>query len=203
MKTVACVLRSGPLYTPAWVHRLRRNVAAHLGEHRFACLSDIEVEGVETIPLKHGWPGWWSIVEVFRPGLFTGRVLYLDLADLVVRPLDPFFEGEGFRIARSPLIPAPMHGRFASGLMAFDAGDTEIYDRFAPQAGNVIRRLHGDQEWIEELRPDAATFDQHMTAGFRGECVAGPPEDARVIFVHGQPKPHQISAGWFRELWDA
>lgn len=197
------MLRSGPLYTPAWVERLRRNVARHLGEHRFVCLSDVAVPSVETVPLQHGWPGWWSIIEVFRPGLFTGRVVYLDLADLIVRPLDPFFEGAGFRIARAPRVPAPTHGKFASGLMAFDAGDSEIYDRFAPQAADVIARLHGDQEWIEELRPDSATFDQDVTAGFRGECVDGPPPDARVIFVHGRPKPHEITAPWFRELWDA
>ncbi len=32
--------------------------------HRFVCLSDVDVP-CERIFLKHGWPGWWSKVELF------------------------------------------------------------------------------------------------------------------------------------------
>lgn len=164
-------------------------------------LSDVDVPGVETIPLLHDWPRWWPIVEVFRPGLFSGRVVYFDLANLIVARIDPLIEGEGFVIAPAPADPPPLHGRFASGVMAFDGGDTEIYDRFEPPA--TIGRLHGDQEWIEEVRPDARTFDPSIAVSFKGACQNGLPEGAVVLLCHGRPKPPEITAPWFRQKWDA
>lgn len=82
MLTVACVLRvSGNTYSPAWARRLQRNVAQHLTvPHRFVCLTNLpSVAGLDTQPLTENWPGWWSKIELFKPGQFTGPVLYLDL----------------------------------------------------------------------------------------------------------------------------
>src|ERR1700712_3424831 len=82
MVTVACVLRvGGNTYSPAWVQRLQRNVARHMNvPHRFVCLTNLAaVEGVETRKLTDNRPGWWSKIELFKPGQFTGPVLYMDL----------------------------------------------------------------------------------------------------------------------------
>lgn len=199
--TIACVLRSGGLYDGRWVRRLRRNVERHAPAHRFVCLSDTAIEGVETVPLAHDWPRWWPILEVFRPGLFTGRVAYLDLCDLVVGWDPRIHEGEGFIIAPDPYDVGPR--RFATGLMAFDAGDTDIYDSFVPVADDAIRRLHGDQEYIAEYRPDATTYPLGIAVSYKGACrnTGGYPDGASIVFVHGRPKPHQITDPWFRRLW--
>lgn len=203
-RTIACVLRSGGRFNGRWVQRLQKNAKAFAPEHRFVCLSDVAIEGVETIPLAHDWPKWWPIIEVFRPGLFTGRVMYLDLSDLIVDRIDFLFAGTGFVIAPSPANPPPKHGNLASGLMVFDAGDTKIYDRFAGQAQSIINRLHGDQMWIEEMRPHARRFAPHIAVSFRGECQpkGGIPENAKIVFCHGRPKPDEIEERWFRERWD-
>lgn len=196
--TIACVLRSGgPLYEPRWVERLRRNVARHAPPHRFVCLSDVDVP-CERIPLVEGWPGWWSILEVFRPGLFSGRVLYLDLADLIVDRIEPLAAGDGFRIAPDPYWPGP--SRFASGVMAFDAGDTDIHARFDPA---TIGRLHGDQEWIMELRPDAATLPEGLAVSYKRHCRGrdGYPAGAIAVLCHGRPKPDGIADAWVRDMW--
>ena len=85
--TVACVLRSGGIYTEEWVDRLRRDVAANLAiPHRFVCLTDMAPD-CETLPLRDPWTGWWSKLELFRPGNFNGPVLYLDLDVIVVGDL--------------------------------------------------------------------------------------------------------------------
>jgi hypothetical protein len=189
------------LYNAAWVKRLQRNVSRFAPPHRFVALSDCDVP-CERIPLKHDWPRWWPILEVFRPGLFSGRVVYLDLADLIVDRIDKVFEGSGFIIAPDPYTPGP--SRFASGLMAFDAYDNGIYERFAPIAAKVMPRLHGDQEWISELRPTAATFEPGIAVSYKGQCRGrdGYPDGAAIIFCHGQPKPHEIADTWFRTRWD-
>lgn len=43
----------------------------------------VQTLGVELLPLVHRWPGWWSKLNLFEPGVLTGNVLYLDL-DVVV-----------------------------------------------------------------------------------------------------------------------
>nr|WP_145924153.1 hypothetical protein [Halomonas elongata] len=65
-------------------------------------------------PLAHGWPGWWSKLELFRP--HGGDLLYLDL-DTVVR-------GD-----LQPLIDAPAVGRRCSRfLLARAAGQrADVY----------------------------------------------------------------------------
>ena len=53
------VLRSGGEYGPRHVQWLARQIPG------LVCLSDRKVEGVETIPLRHDWPGWWAKMEMF------------------------------------------------------------------------------------------------------------------------------------------
>jgi len=84
--TIACVLRSGGDFDQEYVERLRDGVAANLSlPHRFVCLSDVEVP-CERLALQHGWPGWWSKLELFEQ--LKGRVLYFDLDTVIAGSLD-------------------------------------------------------------------------------------------------------------------
>ncbi|KKK78135.1 hypothetical protein LCGC14_2846620, partial [marine sediment metagenome] len=95
MITIACVYWKGKfrgrekLYSVRWVKRLRNMVSRNLPiPHRFVCLSNVEGP-CERIPLLHNWPGYWSKIELFRPGIFEDRVLYLDLDLVVLESLIP------------------------------------------------------------------------------------------------------------------
>ena len=168
MLTIACVLRSGGIFDGRWVQRLKRNAAAFAPTHKFVCLSDVPIWGVETIPLKHDWPRWWPILEVFRPGLFNGRVVYMDLANLIVGRLEPVLWQTDFMIAPDPFVPGP--SRFASGLMSFWGDDNEIYERFARKPDEYMARLHGDQEFISEIRPKAQTYEPGIAVSYKSQC---------------------------------
>ena len=76
--TPVCVLRSGGDFRPEHAQRLARQVSG------LVCLSDVQVPGVATRVLQHGWPGWWSKMEAFAPEL-EGDVLLIDLDTLVLR----------------------------------------------------------------------------------------------------------------------
>lgn len=200
MLNICCVLRSGGRYTPLWVKRLKRNVEQFAPQHRFVCLSDCTIDGIETVPLKHEWPTWWPIIEVFRPGLFDGRVLYCDLADIIVDDIKDLCVDSGFIISRDPAFPGPR--RFCSGVMAFDATDNELYTEFKPE---YIKRLRGDQDWIAELRPKARKFPEEWIVSYKAQCK-GPgkvPAKAKVVLFHGVPKPPEVEDAWVRESWDA
>lgn len=221
MITVACVLKSGGIYDRDWVYRLRDGVRNHLSlEHRFVCLSDMAVSGVEVIPLINNWPRWWSKIELFRPGILRDTVLYFDLDTIIVGDLE--------RIARFPHTFTMAHEYYrpqhlCSTAMAWDGDSTlslGIYEAFARNPARHMRRcdvdlpkinrMIGDQAFIEthlenlEMKPVTfmGLFGERTIASYKvHECHAAPPVDAVAVAFHGKPKPHQITSGWVAERW--
>lgn len=224
MLTVACVLKTGGVYTAEWVSRLRDGVSRNLSlRHRFVCLSDVEVP-CERIPLiggdhgnthasGNGWtvhPRWWSKLELFRPGLFDGPTVYFDLDTLIIGSLD--------RIAAYPHSFTGLADfnsrRFGSGAMAWTGDYSHIwrafdpgkhirhYDEVEPQRGRI-----GDQAYIEDaLGPGRyETFQALFPGAFVSykvdRCKDGPPKGASVVCFHGRPKQHEITTGWVPAAW--
>jgi hypothetical protein len=209
--TVACVwVRAQVPFTAEYVSRLRAMVGRHLMRpHRFLCLTDRPelLSGVETIcvPPPRGLKGWWSKIELFTPGLFSGRVLYLDLDTLVVDRLEPIvdfpasfalipdagtFQGkDGLRVVK----------RFNSSVMVWDAGVNErLYTEWTP---DVAKRLWGDQDWIGEQMPEARAMPLAWFPRL-SECPNGPASTAKVILAK-KPK-NEVAAQqyrWFAEAW--
>ena len=90
MITVACVLRKGGKvgYDASWVEKLQNSVTRNLTiPHRFVCFSDCDIP-CERIPLQYNGLGFWSKIELFRPGVLTGPVLYIDLDTVICNNFD-------------------------------------------------------------------------------------------------------------------
>jgi hypothetical protein len=213
MLIVACVLKSGGIYTPEWVDRLHHGVSEHLkAPHRFVCLSDVDVP-CERIPLDHDWPGWWAKMEMFRLG---GQVLYFDLDVAIVGLLDGLltapttaFDQRSFE-TDSRLTAARDFYRvkqFGSSVMLFD-GRHDIYERFVDDAADIMGKWRGDQEWLSDVYPDTRIWSPGMIASFKKHCrtkmgyTINPPESAIVVAFHGKPKMPD-APGWPQEYWAA
>lgn len=147
---VACVCKLSRRYTPEVVKWLRRQVAARLRfPHKFVCLTDRPELVPGGVRLKHDWPGYWSKLELFAPGVFADGdlVLYLDL--------DTVFTGD----ITLPEIPRPgdmsmvVFGpawwtHYGSGIMVWRAPLTAPYDAFLPRAQEAMAYFPSDQEFI-------------------------------------------------------
>lgn len=196
MLTVACTLRSGGIYDAIWVERLRAGVARHMPfDHRFVCLSDVDVP-CERIQLLHDWPSWWSKIELFR---LPGPLLYLDLDTAIVGDLSDLAwqaAQPGLTMLRD--FYAPDH--FGSGVMAWGGSHYDaprsIYDAFKAEPDELMHRSRarmGDQAYIEEAYGrDRITPWQRLTGGqivsYKVHCRGGIPPDARIVCLHGKPK---------------
>lgn len=216
MITVACVLRSGGIYTPEWVRRLRDGVARNLAApHRFVCLSDVDVP-CERIPLIEPWKGWWSKIALFRPGLFgDNTVFYFDLDTIVVGSLDAITEyPHRFTMTHEFYQPHLL----CSTAMAWRGDWSKLYATFAVDADAIAARYDavtedhriGDQAFIEDCFRDAGEhvdtfrdlFGERSIASYKvHECRDSPPRDAAVVSFHGYPKPHDLQRGWVPALW--
>lgn len=194
--TVACVLRSGGPYTAEYVERLAEGVKRHLPGADFWCLSDVPV-ACRRVSLIHRWPGWWSKLELFRPGLFTGPTLYLDL--------DTYVVGDLTEIAAYPhrftMLSDFYKPRFpASGVMAWSGDWSRLYEAFARDPKRHMETYcatgrWGDQGFIaHHLGEDPARFQTLFPGQVLSRKVGGDRSDARIICSHGRPRPHEV--GW-------
>ena len=103
-------LKWGKLYSPDYVNRLYRGVAAHLRRpFRFVCATDNPdglLSEIEPAPLPEAPAGWqpnarykkWPMIYmklmVFKPGFagLSGPTLFLDIDQIVTGDLDRFFD---------------------------------------------------------------------------------------------------------------
>lgn len=218
---VACVLKHGGRYGPKWVERLQRSVERHLPvPHRFVCLTDYSGGTVETIPLEHSFPGWWSKMELYP---LPGRVLYLDLDCLIIDDISPLAEYNGERAVLRDFNNPDMIG---TAVMAWAPGAMrEVWEAFIADPGRVIQSyptrsdyfthkvlggiVDRGSDWLpEDLGALAADVDriQDLWPGLVGSYRAdgledGPPEHAVVAF-HGDDGPNTVG-GWVEDAWKA
>ncbi|MFC6760442.1 hypothetical protein ACFQFQ_14595 [Sulfitobacter porphyrae] len=206
MISVACVLRSGGRYDASWVAKLQRGVARHLSlPHRFVCLSDEPVD-CERIPLETDWPGWWSKIEMFRPGLLTGQTLYLDLDTVITGPLAPLLSDQ-FTMTRDFLNPNIMN----SGVMAWAGDYSIIWEAMKVNPAGIIEHYDawpdgriGDQALIEDvMRAVAMTFNPGLVVSWKRDCRNGPPAGASAVSFHGRKKQDDLlKHEWIRTAWN-
>jgi hypothetical protein len=215
MLTIACVLKSGPEYRVEHVVALAAGVQRYLSlPHRIVCLTDCGAVaaqimircGIEPIPLKHGWPGWFSKIELFRPGLFDGPVWYSDLDAVICGSLDDLVLGHRFTVLRNFWSDA----RIGSGLMAWDTDLSRIYRRFQLAPAQAIREFVTTEKWGDQgfirahtpIKPElwqvkhpgrVVSYKKHVLPN--GGRI---PEGASVCCYHGKPRPWDTSL-WQRE----
>lgn len=215
--TVACVWKTGGVYDRYdYVGRMARAVARNLTRpYRFVCLTDAaEVPpGVERIPLLHNWPGFWSKVELHRPGLFTGPVIFFDLDTVICGSLDPIADAID---DAKPLCAWDMqHGWINSSFLAWNqdlsavyadmaahpAGTMQVYDGTGPWWGDqghlqvTLQEKHIPWRWVQEVVPYAVAWQPIPLRGM----PAAP--GVAVSMWYGHPKPHEIQTDWMQEHW--
>lgn len=201
MITVACVLRSGGDFNPLHVAVLHRAVDKHLqAPHQFRVLTDYDLVVEPSIKLIEPWPKWWAKLELFRPGVFSGPVLYFDLDTVLVGSID---ELAGYRGPLAMLSDFLKPSRRQSGIMAWTPSEaTEaLWRSFAMNPAHHMQVHPGDGQFLNAY-VDRADCLQSL---FRGQIVSYKrhvrklgrvPSCARVVCFHGQPRP------WTTPLWE-
>ena len=219
---VICV-KWGDKYGSDYVERLSRGVMRNLPiEHDFICMTDKPVRGFNCIPLASDLPSWWSKLAIFKPGLFTGECLYLDLDVIITDSLLPLvallYQSPGLWVRddfsysihrQRPDLSAEFklmlggEGTVNSSVMLWrEDAARAVWEEFDPASMKV---LHGDQNWISKLlwpRGGIQLIPDDLVCSYKYHVMRNLPV-APVVVFHGDPKPADLSRhDPLRQLWE-
>ena len=205
-------LKSGGDFEPWDAVTLANQVRQHLDiPHQFYCLTDMYIDDdlIEVVKLKHGWPGWWSMIEMFG---ITGPVIASGLDMLVIDDISRLAElamtcpDDVFYMAR-PQPPAFSKGeRWCSGLQIWNGDWSWLMDKFNPSLH--IGQFDKEQRYTchkllsagIEIRAVQDHFDGYYS--YKNDCRRGVPVDAKVILFHGHPRPNQCREQWVKDIYN-
>lgn len=185
------VLKSGSFYGLEYLERLAEGIKEHSG-HELWCLSDIDVPN--RIPLQHDWPGWWSKMELFRPDI-EGRLFYLDLDTVICGDIRHMLEVAELTVLRHRYRWAEDR-RVGSGLMMLpESCRPMMWNAWIRNSDTHNKR--GDQDFMENVWTSHQKWQDlfpGQVLSVKEDCKRRTPEDARIVYYHGTPKPHEN--GW-------
>lgn len=204
MSTFVMVLRQSVVFRPEWVERLARQAKTHLKPDRVVCFSDVDVP-CERIPLITTWQGWFSKVEMFRPGLLSGPCLYADLDTLILRPIPDLWETIQRESKLLLLSDLGAPHRPQSGVVGWVPchQTARIFVDFAHNPARGLQTRHGDGGWMGRY-PHARlqTFWPDVFRSFKYQNLDAGPRDTVVCCFHGRPKFNNLHANhWAVKYW--
>lgn len=183
---IATVLKSGGDFSPDHVRALRDQLP------ELVCFSDLKIDGVETIPLKRNWPGWWSKLELFDPST-PGDILFFDLDTVILGPVTDMVFDRSMCLSdlRRPY-------RMATGILYIKEKDKQpIFEHFLKNTAPMKKR-----EWdVVALEPHGERFGRLQDAlpgkisSYKADVLAGKPLTDIVCF-HGKPRPWEVNEEW-------
>lgn len=178
-----------------------RRIREQLPHMRVIALTDYE--GVEdSVPLQYNYPGWWSKLELCRPGLHPGPLLFADLDTVFIQSIGHFAQVSCTHVLQDFYRPA----HYQSSFMFLTKDDRDcIWSNWSGRSPKIIQRFsklrvgqNGDQNFIEEVLRGNFRKVKFWQDEFPDEFVSykvhkieerGIPKAARVVIFHGKPRP--------------
>lgn len=217
-------LKWGTKYPAEYINRLYRMVNKHLSlPFEFYCLTDNTDEldsniRVLDLELESGLKGWWYKLQLFKHDFYglSGQAMFLDLDVVITGSIDSLFE---FNADDFVIIKDLQQGKiYNSSVFKLQLGSqTHIWDSFIKDKAGIVKRMHGDQDWISETVTGAKIWPKDWVVSFKKECnarnkhswgiigrflrskglflpkgIASPPKEAKIVYFHGKPDPDDV-----------
>lgn len=164
-------------------------------------LLELMVPGIEFLTDKDWglaaakrYPGWWGKMELFAPWWRDLRpFFFLDLDTYVFCNLDTIaVDDKKFTMFKHLDIQK------ASGLMVIPKDVDDIWVHWKNNYKMIIAKHHGDQEYLGQFAE--AYLPMKGIYSYKSHCRSHCPPDAKIVYFHGVPKPHEVG-GWAGKVW--
>ena len=196
MLHVVC-LKWGTKYPADYVNRLYRMVERNLTHSfTFHCVTEDStgiLDEVNILDLPDlGLKGWWYKLYLFKQNFYglEGQVLFLDLDVVITGPLDSLVHYSENKLCISE---DERPGDYNSSVMCFKLGSMSyVWESFWHQREKIIKTLHGDQDWIQQVCVDAIIYPKPLIVSFKYDC------HSRAKFGGGKVGRWLRNKGWFK-----
>jgi len=198
--TVACVYYKphayvptfSVCYTPEWVDKLYRGVARNYSKpFKFVCITNRFYKFKENVEQEKLWTTEWAKACTQLYGVAADRLVLMGLDTVITGNLDDIFAYEGgLAVPRDPYHPMqPCNG------VVLCPSRPDI----SAQGGIDMRVLdHFYHDYLDDLFPgQILSYKVHV----RDVGLTTPSSDARIVYFHGEPKPHVLQDAWIKENW--
>ena len=197
MVTVLCVLW-GDKFSKDYVYNLKASVERNTTvPHKFVCLTDQSLEGIETLILRPGLTGWWNKMQMFD-GRIKGRIVYLDLDTLIIDNIDWLLNYDGPFAGIEDLGSVNSHqqhlkGKLQSGVMAWDSEEADwIWNEFNFRKMLATNAFRGDGEYLESVLPThkrvllQRRYPQQIKS-YKYDVYPNNYKGTSIVCFHGRP----------------
>ena len=208
---VVCV-KWGKKYGADYVNKLYRGVVKYLTEvsYDFTCFTEnpegLE-EGIKVIPLAENWTGWWGKATLFSETGIEGRLLYIDLDTVITGSLNELarYRGAFAVMGTSDLQCEKAKDGYNTSIIAWHSDfGKEIYLALKKYYSQALKFICRFDFWTEMMVKNADTVQELFPGHFLDYltyCKEEVPEGCRMVCFPREPKPHDYSSEWIRELW--
>lgn len=185
------------MYDESWVEKLYRGIMKHTTRRdiKFICyvdhIRDFK-EDINQVLIRKSPPSYSACIEPFILGYPT---MLMGLDTIITGNIDHLLEyclsGKKFAVPRDPFEPKQV----CNGVCLIPAGNSHVAIDHADQ---------NDMEWIRGFDP--AVIDDifpGQVVSYKGHVKPrGGLGDERIVYFHGEEKPHQLAhLSWVTENW--
>lgn len=204
--TIRYGTKYGPEYLQAWAAGVKRNITV---PYRMVCFTDEPTVYDPDVHLviTEDLGTWWNQLWIFC-GWTDHRQLYIDLDDVIVGSLDDLASYTGPYASHSDAY-CPRNMDSGLQLVAPGFGWT-LWWEFIKHRDALRGHYRSPKEYLidrinQEARTDTVFPGQWLSykVDLRDKGLQAIPANARIIGMHGEPKPTQL---WpenpVRKVWD-
>ncbi|EQB7866340.1 hypothetical protein ISX58_07825 [Citrobacter amalonaticus] len=214
---IVSVLKCGKEFTPKhaqWLHSQFKGISS-------ICLTDAgSIPGVETAPLMHNLPGWWSKIELFNPNhpvIGDKDLLYFDVDVVITGDIKIFDAAKEFTMLREFNHPS----RVNSSIMFIPASIKQyVWDAFWTDPEKNMHECQTEDKWGDQgflgsvMKPvlwqdilpgSVVSYKCHIATrkmiGYNPDLASDyatgkVPDDVSVVCFHGSPRPWRTGFSW-------
>lgn len=208
---VVCV-KWGKKYGPDYVNKLYHGVQKYLteGPYDFTCFTenpDGLDDGIKVVPLAENWTGWWGKATLFSDTGIEGRLLYIDLDTVITGSLNDLarYRGTFAVMGTSDLECEKAKDGYNTSIIAWHSDfGKEIYGVLKKYYDQALKFICRFDFWTEMMITNADLVQELFPGQFLDYltyCKETVPDGCRMVCFPRDPKPHEYTSEWIRELW--
>lgn len=194
---IFCALRVSSVYTVDYVYKMKEQMDVYAPNVPFICISNTALSGIQTIPMKHMWPGWWCKMEMFHPKI-EGDIFFVDLDTFILDNIEDFLKVRDLTMLTDFYKPEGL----GSGLMYIpQSARADVWNSFVRSPVNNMHnfKIGGDQRFLMSVWKNKPQRWQEVlpnrVVSYKAQRIKdkGVPDNTGILCFHGVPKPSDLN----------